>query len=296
MAFLYPWGNTQQLNLDWILQKIKELEAGGGGADLDEVANALISATYTPGQAYDRSDIVYHVGKLYRANQAIPAPGEAWTPAHWDEILLGDTVSNLVQYVAALRNDQIVNNSNVSGAHTSDALDTLNTSIANLPFKDYFYLGIANTTTIPTGTDYNSLMTRGNYYCASAGDAATMINCPVTYAHKLIVCSNISATAPCQILITNYQTSPLIFIRIRASNTWSPWRSISPQRFTDNVAAGTATQVFSHPSITPDEIATLIYIDNPQNVGSNIVIETSAGAVSISGTFFGPVAITYDVQ
>lgn len=26
MAFLYPWGNTQELNLDWILQKIKELE------------------------------------------------------------------------------------------------------------------------------------------------------------------------------------------------------------------------------------------------------------------------------
>ena len=125
MAFLYPWGNTQQLNLDWILQKIKELDAGAGNVDLDEVANALISATYRA-QSYDRSDIVFHDGKLYRANQAIPAPGEAWTPAHWDEILLGDTVSNLVQYVAALSNDQIVNNSDVSGAHTSDALNNLN--------------------------------------------------------------------------------------------------------------------------------------------------------------------------
>lgn len=128
MAFLYPWGNTQQLNLDWILQKIKELESGSGGADLDEVANALISATYAR-QAYDRSDIVFYDGKLYRANQAIPAPGEVWTPAHWDEILLGDTVSNLVQYVAALSNDQIVNNSDVSGTHTSDALNTLKVAI-----------------------------------------------------------------------------------------------------------------------------------------------------------------------
>ena len=128
MAFLYPWGNTQQLNLDWILQKIKELEAGSGGADLDEVANALISASYAV-QAYDRSDIVFRDGKLYRANQAIPAPGEAWTPAHWDEILLGDTVSNLVQYVAALSNDQIVNSSSVTGTHTSDALDTLKNAI-----------------------------------------------------------------------------------------------------------------------------------------------------------------------
>lgn len=132
MAFLYPWGNTQQLNLDWILQKIKELEAGSGGADLDEVANALISASYSR-QAYDRSDIVFHDGKLYRANQAIPAPGEVWTPAHWDEILLGDTVSNLVQYVAALSNDQIANSSTVSGTHTSDALNTLKNAIDNIP-------------------------------------------------------------------------------------------------------------------------------------------------------------------
>lgn len=131
MAFLYPWGNTQQLNLDWILQKIKELEAGSGGADLDEVANALISASYAV-QAYDRSDIVFRDGKLYRANQAIPAPGEVWTPAHWDEILLGDTVSNLVQYVAALSNDQIANSSNVSGTHTSDALNTLKSMIEGI--------------------------------------------------------------------------------------------------------------------------------------------------------------------
>lgn len=134
MAFLYPWGNTQQLNLDWILQKIKELESSGG-ADLDEVANALISASYAV-QAYDRSDIVFRDGKLYRANQAIPAPGEVWTPAHWDEILLGDTVSNLVQYVAALRNDQIVNNSNVSGTHTSDALNNLYTAITRDTLHD----------------------------------------------------------------------------------------------------------------------------------------------------------------
>lgn len=131
MAFLYPWGNTQQLNLDWILQKIKDLEAGGG-ASLDEVANALISASYAV-QAYDRSDIVFRDGKLYRANQAIPAPGEVWTPAHWDEILLGDTVSNLVQYVAALSNDQIANSSSVSGDHTSDALDTLKNAIDDIP-------------------------------------------------------------------------------------------------------------------------------------------------------------------
>lgn len=128
MAYLYPWGNTQQLNLDWILQKIKDLEAGASAAVLDEISNALLAASYAA-QAYTRSDIVFHDGKLYRANQDIPAPGEAWTPAHWDEILLGNTVSNIVRYVAALSNDQIANSSSVSGTHTSDALDTLKNAI-----------------------------------------------------------------------------------------------------------------------------------------------------------------------
>lgn len=170
MAFLYPWGNTQQLNLDWILQKIKELEAGSGGADLDEVANALISASYSR-QAYDRSDIVFYDGKLYRANQAIPAPGEVWTPAHWDEILLGDTVSNLVQYVAALSNDQIVNSSSVSGTHTSDALDTLKNAIDNMTLDSD---SVTNESQVTGTTVTDALETLDSDIQTNAGDIATL--------------------------------------------------------------------------------------------------------------------------
>lgn len=128
--YQYPYGNAQQLNLDWILSKIQELESGsGGGATLEEVANALISATYAV-QNYNRSDIVFYDGKLYRANQNITA--EAWDATHWDEILLGDTVANLVRYVGSLNNSQVVNISTVPGTHTSDALNNLATDISNL--------------------------------------------------------------------------------------------------------------------------------------------------------------------
>lgn len=176
MAFLYPWGNTQQLNLDWILQKIKELEAGSeSGGVLEEVANALISAAYSPSQAYSRSDIVYYAGKLYRANQAIPAPGEEWTPAHWDEILLGDTVSNLVRYVAALSNNQIANSSNVSGTHTSDALNSLNNAInANSPFSGTKVSVIGDSMSTYKGyiyTDYSGVTVRTTY---PAGDVQSV--------------------------------------------------------------------------------------------------------------------------
>lgn len=132
--FKYPYGDSQQLNLDWILSKLKELEEREGQQiteDLEVISNALISATFSSSNAYNRSDIVFHDGKLYRANVNIPAPGESWNPAHWDEILLGDTVSNLVTYLAALRNDQVFNSSTVPGTHTSDALNNLKSDITN---------------------------------------------------------------------------------------------------------------------------------------------------------------------
>lgn len=129
--YQYPYGDTQQLNLDWILTKIKELEMhiGSGEADLEDISNALISATFSSSNAYNRSDIVFHNGKLYRANVNIPAPGESWNPAHWDEILLGDTVSNLVRAVAGMSSDDVFNVSNVAGTHVTEALNALDDDI-----------------------------------------------------------------------------------------------------------------------------------------------------------------------
>lgn len=122
--YQYPYGNAQQLNLDWLLGKIQEIQRNQYATTIEEVANALISASYAV-QNYNRSDIVFYNGKLYRANQNITA--EAWDSAHWDEILLGDTVANLVRYVSSLDNSQVVNSSTVAGTHTSDALNTLAT-------------------------------------------------------------------------------------------------------------------------------------------------------------------------
>lgn len=120
--YQYPYGNAQQLNLDWILSKLQEVEEGSG-ATLEEVSNALIALTYAE-QNYNLSDIVFHNGKLYSANQNITA--ESWNPNHWNEVLLANPVSNLVRYVSALNNSQVYNTSNVAGTHTSDALNALN--------------------------------------------------------------------------------------------------------------------------------------------------------------------------
>ena len=126
--YQYPYGDSQQLNLDWIINKLIELEqsfVAGESAELEEFANALISLTYIPTQAYNNSDIVFHNGHLYRCNTTIPAPGEVWDPAHWDQIMLGNTVANLVRAVAWMNSDHVFNESNVPGTHVTEALNAL---------------------------------------------------------------------------------------------------------------------------------------------------------------------------
>ena len=96
----YPYGNSQQLNLDWILNKLKEIEGREVDAgDLKTIANALLSLSYNPTSSYQINDIVFDntSERLYICNTAIPAGGENWTPAHWDEVKLGDAISTIIQ-------------------------------------------------------------------------------------------------------------------------------------------------------------------------------------------------------
>lgn len=133
MAFLYPWGNTQQLNLDWILQKIKELETGGtDAASLQVIANAFLAASYSAGTTYNVNDIVYRNEALYRCNTAIASPGEPWTPSHWDEITIGPVITNLVTAVANMSSDDVFNDSNVTGTHVTEALNQLASDLSDL--------------------------------------------------------------------------------------------------------------------------------------------------------------------
>ncbi len=97
--YKYPYGDSQQLNLDWILAKLKELEAAGLGLDLEEIANVFIALTYSSGTQYRRYDYCYYQGKLYRAlNDNIGA----FNASDWMEVRLGDDIPVLTRLINAI--------------------------------------------------------------------------------------------------------------------------------------------------------------------------------------------------
>ena len=97
--YKYPYGDSQQLNLDWILAKLKELETAGLGLDLEEVSNALISLTYNTSTAYRRYDYAFLNGKLYRC---LSDTSGAFDPAAWQEALIGDDLAVLTRWINAI--------------------------------------------------------------------------------------------------------------------------------------------------------------------------------------------------
>ena len=189
--YQYPYGDTQQLNLDWILTKIKELEAGGseGGSSIEDVANTLISATYNAATQYRRYDYCFYNGKLYRC---LSDTTGAFTPADWQEALIGDDIPILTRLINAvdtsltslqntvndLDSDDIDNASTVTGTSVSDALETLDSAITNLDSDD-----VDNASTV-TGTSVSdALETLDSAIGTVAGDVSTVQTTLATLAN-----------------------------------------------------------------------------------------------------------------
>lgn len=77
-------------------------------------------------------------------------------------------------------------------------------------------------TTIPSGTDYDTLTEPGNYRVINAAGATSMINCPVSVGHRLTVEFIYGSVATKQTI----QTPTATLWRVLSSGAWGVWQSV----------------------------------------------------------------------
>ena len=133
-------------------------------------------------------------------------------------IAIGSTnVSDVgtVSFVASYTLKNTIDNLSVALAAAQAMVDKALTT-------DYEYA-----TGIPTSTDYDDLITDGNYYIGSASGAQGMTNCPVKVAHRLIVLTTTDSARIWQIIIPNADAD----IWCRTNNgSWNSWYKIITTR------------------------------------------------------------------
>lgn len=95
-----------------------------------------------------------------------------------------------------------------------------------------FMLPIKYANTVPTGSDYNNLTTLGNYKVASISAAQTMINCPTSSPHRLMIIGTTS-TRIMQLVVSTGG----VFVRLNQQDgTWYDWTILYPTDTTLNAA------------------------------------------------------------
>lgn len=132
MSYLYPYGDTQQLNLAWFLAKFRELyeyvmqlDPSGSGADIAEIL-ARFTEQYDSTKTYIPGDYCIHDGYIYKANTTTTGDfdANAWDPAlpvndvQGLRILLGGLSTDL----EALEQNAVTNVQYTPGAASADGL------------------------------------------------------------------------------------------------------------------------------------------------------------------------------
>ena len=146
MAYLYPNGDTQQLNLSWFLAKFKELyeyvmNLDPGEASMDTILSRFTDQ-YNPTTTYVAGDYCIFDGYIYKANQATSGMfnSGAWDPALPVNDIQGlrILISQLSQTVQDLGEDAVTDVQYTPGAATANGLlqKTINGSASTVMTVD----------------------------------------------------------------------------------------------------------------------------------------------------------------
>lgn len=82
--FNYPYGQSQELNLTWLLNAWRQFQS--------QIEDA-IAPQYSDQIAYPNPVFLWYEHTLYTNPDAIPAP-EPWTPEHWVPTSIYEILSN----------------------------------------------------------------------------------------------------------------------------------------------------------------------------------------------------------
>ena len=131
MAYMYPYGDTQQLNLSWFLAKFKELyeyvmQLDPSGETAMDVILSRFTEQYDSTKTYIPGDYCIYDGYIYKANTTT---GGTFNSSAWDaalpvndvqglRILLGGLSTDL----DALEQNAVTNVQYTPGAATADGL------------------------------------------------------------------------------------------------------------------------------------------------------------------------------
>lgn len=78
MGFKYPYGNSQQLNLDWLINAWRTFQ--------QQIEN-IIAPAYSNTATYGLNALVIYDHVMYYALEDIVVP-EEWNPEHWQSITI----------------------------------------------------------------------------------------------------------------------------------------------------------------------------------------------------------------
>lgn len=76
----YPYGDTSQLNLDWLLQSWRQFQ---------RQIEDMIAPQYSNTTEYDAGSLVIYEHAFYYNPDPI-SPAEEWDPNHWTNISIAD--------------------------------------------------------------------------------------------------------------------------------------------------------------------------------------------------------------
>lgn len=187
-----------QSRIEYLLLQLKAIIEGGGGvSDYTELENkpSINNVTLVGNKSLSDLGIVNPMMIKGRVNSVsdlpqIAEPGWVYFVGRSDDADLREyvyTSDNEWEFLGYL---SIVIDSALSTTSENPVQNKVITNALNskIGMEEVYGRGIQ----IPNGTDLHDITTPGSYYCGTATDAATLLNCPVPTGFHLVVTNTVS--------------------------------------------------------------------------------------------------------